>query len=78
VFLFFCQVRLNFKANTLPYTAVFAYAAGYKLNFDLPEDAKTGPFRIHRRALYENFETIIDEYVNIYPYSLYKQLKWYK
>jgi hypothetical protein len=59
--LFFCQIRLNFKANTLPYTAVFAYAAGYKLNFDLPEDVKTGPFRIHRRALYENFEKIIDE-----------------
>jgi hypothetical protein len=62
----FCQVRLNFKANTLPYTSVFAYAAGYKLNFELPEDAKKGPFRVHRRALYENFETIIDEYVNMH------------
>jgi hypothetical protein len=60
-FSFLHQVRLNFKANTLPYTAVFAYAAGYKLNFDLPDDAKTGPFRINRRALYENFEKIIDE-----------------
>lgn len=65
MFSFLPQVRLNFKANTLPYTAVFAYAAGYKLNFDLPDNAKTGPFRITRRALYENFEKIIDEYVNI-------------
>ena len=63
VFLFFCQVRLNFKCNTLPNTSVFAYAAGYKMNFDLPDDSKI--FHLYRRALYENFETIIDEYVYI-------------
>ncbi|XP_069696615.1 uncharacterized protein [Periplaneta americana] len=54
-------VRLNFKANTLPYTNVFAWAAGYKLNFELPQEAKALPFRYHRRSLYENFETIIDQ-----------------
>jgi hypothetical protein len=69
VFLFLCQVRLNFKCNTLPNTIVFAYAAGYKLNFELPDDSQI--FHLYRRALYENFETIIDEYVYIYRYSLY-------
>ncbi|PSN41155.1 hypothetical protein C0J52_05218 [Blattella germanica] len=54
-------VRLNFKANTLPYTALFAYAAGYKLNFDLPTEAKAKPLRFHRRDIFENMETIFNE-----------------
>ncbi|PSN41154.1 hypothetical protein C0J52_05219 [Blattella germanica] len=55
-------LRLNFKAQSFPTTILFAYAAGYKLNFELPDDANKAPFRFHRRAIYENVESALDQH----------------
>ncbi|KAJ9592952.1 hypothetical protein L9F63_015376 [Diploptera punctata] len=54
-------VRLNFKNQVFPNSVLLVYAAGYKLNFNLPDDVKTSPSHFHRRAIYENIESILDQ-----------------
>ncbi|KAJ9592953.1 hypothetical protein L9F63_015377 [Diploptera punctata] len=61
-FSFLPKIRFNFKSQVYPFTIIFAYAAGYKLTFDLPNDARKSPIYFHRRAIYEHVESILDQH----------------
>ncbi|XP_061720192.1 uncharacterized protein LOC133527271 [Cydia pomonella] len=52
--------RLNFKANMVPWNQIYAYALGFRMNWDEPPDS-FHPYRhLHRRSVYDNLETLLD------------------
>ncbi|XP_049765587.1 uncharacterized protein LOC126094976 [Schistocerca cancellata] len=56
-------VRLNIKKDILPYTNLFAFAYGFRVNYPLPTGAKDFPFkRIFRRDVYGDLEHLISQH----------------
>lgn len=58
------QYRMNFKANVVPWTTIFAHAAGFKIVWPLPEEL--GHHRAPRRMLrelHEATELMYDRYL---------------
>ncbi|XP_041981052.1 uncharacterized protein LOC121734497 [Aricia agestis] len=53
-------VRLNFKANMVPWNQIFAQAIGFRVNWDDPPDSFYPHHHVHRRSLYERMEVLLD------------------
>ncbi|KOB72431.1 Uncharacterized protein OBRU01_09594, partial [Operophtera brumata] len=44
-------LRLNFKANMVPWNQIFAQAVGFRINWDDPPDSFHPYHHIHRRTV---------------------------
>ncbi|XP_045775567.1 uncharacterized protein LOC123874335 [Maniola jurtina] len=53
-------VRLNFKANMVPFTQIFAQALGFRMNWDEPPDSFRPHKHLSRRAAYNNLEILLN------------------
>ncbi|XP_023936326.2 uncharacterized protein LOC112044652 [Bicyclus anynana] len=53
-------VRLNFKANMVPWTQIFAQALGFRMNWDDPPDSFRPYRHLSRRAVYESIEILLN------------------
>ncbi|KPJ14434.1 hypothetical protein RR48_13505 [Papilio machaon] len=54
------QIRLNFKANMVPWNQIFAQALGFRLNWDDPPDSFHPYHHLYRRTAYSHLETLLD------------------
>ncbi|CAH2087609.1 unnamed protein product [Euphydryas editha] len=53
-------IRLNFKANMVPWNQIFAQALGFRMNWDEPPDS-FHPYRhLQRRDVFRNMEILLD------------------
>ncbi|XP_072938236.1 uncharacterized protein [Epargyreus clarus] len=53
-------VRVNYKANMVPWNQIFAQAIGFRLNYDEPPDSYHPYHHIYRRTAYSHLETILE------------------
>ncbi|XP_012545347.1 uncharacterized protein LOC114241406 [Bombyx mandarina] len=53
-------LRVNFKANMVPWNQLFAQAVGFRVNWDEPPDSFHPYHRLYRRDLYRHMETVLD------------------
>ncbi|XP_038222107.1 uncharacterized protein LOC119839744 [Zerene cesonia] len=53
-------IRLNFKANMVPWNQIFAQAIGFRLNWDDPPDSFHPYHHFSRRSIYNNLEILLD------------------
>ncbi|XP_059062263.1 uncharacterized protein LOC131855068 [Achroia grisella] len=53
-------MRLNFKANMVWWNQIFAQAIGFRINWDDPPDSFHPYHHLHRRTVYSNLETLLD------------------
>ncbi|CAK1580842.1 unnamed protein product [Parnassius mnemosyne] len=53
-------LRLNFKANMVPWNQIFAQALGFRMNWNDPPDSFHPYHRLYRRTVYSHLETLLD------------------
>ncbi|XP_063829825.1 uncharacterized protein LOC135079168 [Ostrinia nubilalis] len=53
-------LRLNFKANMVPWTQIFAQALGFRMNWDAPPDTFHPYKHFSRRSVYNHLEHLLD------------------
>ncbi|XP_026325764.1 uncharacterized protein LOC113234622 [Hyposmocoma kahamanoa] len=54
-------LRLNTKANMVPWCQIFAQALGFRMNWDAPPDSFHPYHHLYRRTVYSHLETLMDK-----------------